>query len=673
MAYKYHCTFCGKELDQTNVLFDMQDLLLESKDKRFAHLKFRLKQDELEKMMSGQPDADGYIAFQLTFEHTMKIIANSNNLNNPEIARLSLDELRAYIDFENKKLEEGPKKKKKTGASSMFTRIDVNGDKPEETPEEENPEFVEPEAIKAIKASVVAAMNDTLMELNVLNELQMLSSAFMQDGERHLRLSPLREKDDNQREVLIGCAMIHPISQIKDLSKKRICPDCGTDIGEYAFRAEHNSVVFVGSAAAGKTSTILALTHYAQDHLGTGISSIWNGFSRSEHIAEIKPVNPSEELKRDMDNYLVGLAPYRTPKDAREKAYSSTFWIRSKEGKHSLLTLIDLPGELFDPAKTEENRRDLMNRYSVSMSCHAYIVCFDTKNAAAVSESERTGIVNDELPDDADKKKKSMGDIIRESSEQALMIQELRMQEKRTETFAPMMILYTKCRELEEEDPNAKQPQQKPHGVEALYRFFREKKAINDNGIYASVSETFRKSEKLSRAYFSMLRCSPFGYAAPSLRDQEQYEADKKTPTLTEKERKALKEKVEGRRKPTPHHINDLMLWILDITGCTSMDADYAPVFNSDEGKKEMRDYYVSRIQYPTQKPGKLTAENRKDQKQSILGSKTRFVADEVNEAMARCVLFENPSETDRRVVEDIGEGWTAWVMRKWEELTGRS
>lgn len=649
MAYKYHCTFCGKELNQTNVLFDMQELLSESQDKRFVHLKFRLKQEELEKMI-GQPGDDGYSVVRLTFEDAMKTIANSNNLNNPEIARLSLKELREYIEAETKKLEKRPKKRKSADSLALW---ESDEESEEAAVEEQQVQYVEPESIRAIKASVVAAMNEKLVEQVLKEELQMLESAFIQNGERSVSMRALYEKDDNGKNVLVGCTLIQPISKIKTNSMKRVCPECGTDIGVYAFRAEHNSVVFIGSPAAGKTSTILALTHYAKEYLSSGSSIIWTGKKKNNDIVDLKLVNPSEELHRDLRGYANGLAPYRTQKDAREKSYSSTFWIKNRNGRHALLTLIDLPGELFENLMTgSENARELMNRYSVSMSCHAYIVCFDAAAAAEASRREQEARVNNTLITGLGQGGRSMGDIVRESSEQAEVIQKLRMQEKRTETFVPMMVLYTKCRELEESSASERvQNHYRP--IEAVYRFCDEKKAIEDNGIYADVCKSFRGNDELAKAYHAMLRCSPYGYSAPSIRDWEMVESGMDgIPDISDEDKAKIISKVNSRRMPTPHHIDDLMLWILNITGSIPTEAEYAPVMGSDENKVDMRDYFIHRIQYRTQKPG--------------------GASDELEEALARCALFENPSGADRRVLEGHGQGWQELVMRKWEDLVGR-
>ena len=51
MTYNYYCTYCGRELKQSTVLFDMQPVLIGSEESRFRILSFRMTKAELEALI----------------------------------------------------------------------------------------------------------------------------------------------------------------------------------------------------------------------------------------------------------------------------------------------------------------------------------------------------------------------------------------------------------------------------------------------------------------------------------------------------------------------------------------------------------------------------------------------------------------------------------------------
>ena len=84
MTYNYYCTYCGRELKQSTVLFDMQPILTGSQENRFRILSLRMTKAELEALIaSGSPQDMGYRQCHLTLQDLLKYISNKNNLDNP--------------------------------------------------------------------------------------------------------------------------------------------------------------------------------------------------------------------------------------------------------------------------------------------------------------------------------------------------------------------------------------------------------------------------------------------------------------------------------------------------------------------------------------------------------------------------------------------------------------
>ena len=99
MGYDYYCSHCGKQLNQNTVLFDMQYLLTRDDTRQFNILKYRMTLAELQKLLaSGTPSEHGYKTCRLTMADIMAVVGNQNNLNDGNIAGLTLAEINDYIN-----------------------------------------------------------------------------------------------------------------------------------------------------------------------------------------------------------------------------------------------------------------------------------------------------------------------------------------------------------------------------------------------------------------------------------------------------------------------------------------------------------------------------------------------------------------------------------------------
>ena len=79
MAYNYYCTYCGRELSQDTVFFDMQSVLTgsTSKENEFKILKFLVTKSELEAIVAAGTQEDmGFARCKLTLQLLMNYISN---------------------------------------------------------------------------------------------------------------------------------------------------------------------------------------------------------------------------------------------------------------------------------------------------------------------------------------------------------------------------------------------------------------------------------------------------------------------------------------------------------------------------------------------------------------------------------------------------------------------
>ena len=593
MAYEYYCMGCGKLLNQETVLFDMQYLLTSDASKRFNILQFRMTQPELKALIaSGSPVEAGYKSCKLTLSEIMRFISNGNNLNDPAIAALTITEIGEYMKQDMAPAASGGG----LGASSPFGfAMSDDMEEEEDLSEDAAAPYVTPASIQALESKDQANTDRVFTRSALKADFEVLQRLF--DGEDSVFTFEIKEENDIDNEnapVLVGYNLHLPSIGYLCL-EARVCPKCGTPVFKHAGTAKHQAIAFIGYQAAGKTSTILALAHYAGNYMITGFGSqIWDGKQMIDSVATVEPLDEATELVADLENYGKGIAPGKTLATKRADAYSATFRIKNKsQNRHYLITLTDLPGELCLENGTIDRPR-VLNNFPVALSCDAFVACFDTQSISASTG----GVVNKVM------------NVCRWTDE----FQKMRASHNQVETYVPTMLLFTKCQDLE--DPNA--PAFKPKTLlplEQMYCLRDEKQLIARNNLYKFVCDQFDQFGQLKRAYHSMMRCSPFGYKAPSEND--------------------LKNGAQP-QSPTPRNIDRLMRWVLSVSGCIPTEASYA--LNPAAVPFKLHDFCISRPQLRNQNPG---CDN----------DKRYGNIDDIQESMARCALFENPGRYDKEMV----------------------
>ena len=611
MGYDYYCTYCASKENNETVLFDMQPLLTGDVSKQFNIIKFRMTQKEVYSLANQTPaDSQNRHSCRLSFQEVMQIIANERNLNDEGITGLTLQEVDNF-------LKSGITAAQSSKDDELEPDIFAEEFQEEKAPEEA-PEEVLPDSIQHLLNQDKAIDNQAFSKGRLTEDLKNLQQAFIMNGELTFEISLIEEKDDQGRRILTGMnAWVR--NHILDMANNRVCSKCGKPIFPYAGTAEHKSVVFIGYQSSGKTSTLLALTHYAINHMEADIgSTIWTGTSTLNNIEEVALLAPSSRLLKELKNYENGIAPDKTDRTRREDAYSATLLIRSRVGEKSsvcILTLTDLPGELCEVGGSLR-AADIYEKFSVAMACDAFVVCLDTTTVELASPDSQAKVqVNDE---NGAVVELTPAQVIGDTCRWADEFQKILIQNGCKSMYVPMMLLFTKCRQLEQQEAAPEAAVHKGlNPIGQVYMFRKEQMLIERNRFYSVASDKFGSIRDLASAYHAMLRCSPYGYNAPArnvLRDHP--------------------ELADSLQPPVPHNIGELMKWILCVFGCIPTVAEFKENINSG-GSYILKDYYLTRPQHRQQNP-------RKGQ--------------ETQEALIRCCLFANPGKYDKNFLKFHGQ-----------------
>jgi hypothetical protein len=455
------------------------------------------------------------------------------------------------------------------------------------------------------------------------NDLQAIYNLFSEDDNMyHFSLQPHTIYDDKTNPVLDGY-WINKVS----VDNSRICCRCHEHLFTKAGTAEHRVISFIGETSAGKTSTILSLTHYGLYGLcplGDSESErVWkqNGVvAVSRQFSNIVPEllsNDNDKLHDDLEWFTYGVAPAKTEANKREDAYHSTMLVSNgNDGKKMILTLMDLPGELFNNGKVDEEK--VCNEFSAALSSSAYVICFDTTKE--VTQKDIIHLIGN-----------------------AQKMQDLRLKKMGVKYYVPSMILFSKAdgassQLLIEDGPRTQ-----------LYMLCGENDVMKSSTIYTQVETQFKSDPMLRASYYAIMRCGAFGYDGPTTddimkglginkdlfgnqRDESIAQTDKKKMVETYNAN-LTKEVRQEAVMPKPSQIDLLMQWILHVSGCLPISQNY----RTRNVEWSLTNYYVDRIQYRAVNPGRPSVDD-----------------DDIKEGMIRQILFRNPGKWDKLIVEAL-------------------
>ena len=622
MAHKYYCTNCARELNQEKVLLDMAPALTVSNEERFSVLKFRILKSEFDAMIAAGTTGDlDFIHCDLPFEKFVGYLCDEHNLNDADIGTLTMKDIGEFLEemqkdeFETNSAAEEDMMKIFVSRAPMEVK-----DEAEEKPAAK----VWTLAIEALRKKNTTYKGDTITDQMLVEDLNRIQKLFGADGMAQLVIKPRTEKADDGDEVLTGYLAKAKADRKQVPVEARVCCHCNAPVFEHAGIAEHRSVAFIGEPSSGKTSTILAMSHYAEN-AARNIKSddrIWAGSHSVPGIEYIKILNKDDDLSHDLELYAQGIAPEKTDLKRRDDAYSATLWIQNKNEDQTrnkfILTLMDLPGELCQEGG-KINGEKILTDFPVALACDAFIICFDSTKAEG-------GTANKTIMNVCSwaNEFQALRQSYKVSSIEGANVGPNKITE---DCFAPMMLLFTKCKELEAgvQENVAEMDYYNPDRVSEVYSLKVERELINRNEVYNDVGGLLQAYENLKHAYFSRLRSSPYGFAAPTESDCKKNPMANKNPDGTT-------------RVPEPIHVAELMEWLLTISGCVPVDAVYCENPEAEDHVYRPKNVYVSRPQYRVQQPN----------------GRTKIAA--LDEAIARAYLFENCSDQDKTLIQNYEE-----------------
>lgn len=621
MGYDFYCLHCGRTLNQDSpekgkqVLFDMWPLFAGGAATGGSHIiKFRLTPQEFSQLFTGQKDEDDYYSCKLSFSQIAQYISNENNLNDPEIASLTMKDIREYCDNSalggRTQTKDGPK----LPAQNNYSLDDAMEE--EEAKEEEDAatdvpakKNVKPAAILALENKNTAIINDALTETSLIDELSYFLNAIpeekAEDADFEFYIFKISQKCIGGSSVDTGYIFRRSYGKSTEkavvVNDARVCAKCGAGVFDGAGTAEHRAITFIGQPSSGKTSTILAVASYVKSL--SKETSPWMFFAdkkgANDRLLErinnltITLVSPSARLTEDLNDYSEAVAPEKTAVDDRTKAYSAVFKVQYGD-RIRFLTLTDLPGELCREGGSIDLEK-IVNEFQVAVNCDAYVICFDTR----ASDTATIDVCS-----------------------WAEHFQQKRA-EKNDMYYAPMMILFTKCKELEERQTIQAGESPRMRTVEERSYLLDDERLAVSADKYSGILLTFNSYANLKRAYNAILRCSPFGFNA---------EKKAKMAERTEEDKEAYKQQHR------PRNVEKLLHWLLCVTGCIPVEAR---IYSSgNDLNPAICTSILHRAQYRSENP-----ESRE-------------------EAAARCALFSNPGSLDGEMRANYHSRWDRTVLR---------
>ena len=616
MGYKYFCTYCGHENTADTVLFNMDPLLTgEAPDRdplRILH--FHLTGAQLKGLIeTGEPAEDGFSRVTLTLEDLLYCLGEKISCDEKKIALLSPRELKRFVYGDEDSAAGTPASGDEDLVDFGTEEDDFFSD--EESPAEEKTEAAQtekelPEAIRAMLA-LSRTNTDAAIDAEILkNDLYYIASRFLNAELAYtFTIKADYQLDDTGDPVMTGYWIGRTLFE-----ETRVCARCMKPVFSRAGTAPHKVVTFVGETASGKTSTILALTHYCRYGLHplgseTHDALMWKKEKTGDEDFPTENVfttllSDDSRLKNDLEWFSFGVAPAETQAVKREDAYHSTFLVENtgENPGRTILSLMDLPGELFNYGHLDKQR--MYDQFPAAFSASAFVICFDTEN---VTQEKITNMI----------------DFYSQ-------LQVLRKEFTGEKPWIPCMILFTKS---DEKNVPAEADCTK---LESLY-MLRDEKAFLESGD-APIHETYESVKKLfadiplANCYYAVLRTGAFGHEA--VRSDEIKEAQAgffdDVKVTDDKETKvrdyaAARGMDTEKMRPQPNSIDTLMHWILRVSGCAQAKAQY----RTKTVLKKVSDY-LKDTQLRSENPGS------------------------VEQAMLRASLFSDPGYWDAKMVQSL-------------------
>lgn len=669
MAFGFTCTHCGKSLELIDVLFRMDYLLhwkQDNKDTPLTYLNLYVTEEELRTMLAnGEPSREpGMTLCSVSFQDISTLLGNENNLNIPDFD-LTFQDLCLFLDYsamgggmlsaapeqgltesdedfavreEKYRQEQAARVAREEQYQNVLGKVQqiTNGAEGVHNTAQEKEDRLE--KLKA-ELRVIREMYGTKTKADTQAAGQEDTEIVWEERSRNLLMSLWEEPAATGDDVLLGYVVKAATAEGKGYGESiacrlhRTCPHCKGQVFDGAGTAVHRMAMFVGSTGTGKTSTILAMAHFVKNQN----KGIWLN-KKVEAVKELRLVSVGPQLDTDLDNYGKGFAPAKTNLDTgdsnsgtkvsdeskREKsfAYSATIAIKDNQGRRSFLTFMDAPGEVCNEATGVLEVGIVLDHFNAIITCDAYVLCFEDP------------LARDDRMKAANKYGKTAGEhkdmVISWARDIQKLRSDIRKHCEQPGDYAPMMILFTKGRDIEEKE--AQQTAVRKGNNSVHYLFPEEIAAIRKrNDEWMKVMENLNEDDQLRQAYFAQLRCSPYGYTSPRV------------------------DAASEAQLPSPKNVDKLLHWLLYATGLAPMDLS-----ENNLGKVNYMTPPENRRLLPDQKmvrDGGQEVPYNGDLLEILKWRRERPYMPAVSVAMLRAKLFTNIQNADRDYVRFMDDG----------------
>lgn len=526
MVYSFNCTKCGKTLTQGTVLYEFLDNLYLAKMERgdqlnpsggkslspFRRLRVRLLLSELRQILGAehQKALAEPVVCRLSLQEMLRYIGNRHNLDIPGLEKLIIEDIEAYISGSGKLSAE---------KADLFTRI-------------QNAQIEDAKSVDVSKR--IADLKEEFRKF-----LELFTDGVCCFG---LRLV----QDPDNKEVITGFHLHDAMGEdlirgsVRMCLNPRVCPDktCSAPLFERAGAARQIKVGFIGQQGAGKTSAILAVAD-ALLHSGANQNTQdFQDLARCMAMNHLHPVDLSNDeiVRNELYKYSQGQAPTKTAvkkrmrSDGQSAELSDAYSITLQLHKDLLLTLTDIPGEVFDP-ESGHIRANYLNFFESVLRVDAFVFCYDAsriaENIEMVQPPTNLYLLPDEikqevraivelLNSEAVKQKKNARDPHIVACTWLREIQENRAKMNHLEDqHVPVLILYMKDPSVEREKNIARAKEGRRNlNYDGI---FRDERIILDTEELKQRYASFRELHQRNAAdkyYYTELRCSPYGFVS---------------------------------------------------------------------------------------------------------------------------------------------------------------
>lgn len=595
MPFEFSCVHCGKHLEQDQVLFDMSKLFRPDKEKTFHYLLFRLTAPELVTLFENGEEVEGHKhrrKISLTLSDILTYMAGPHNMMGVSFHWMTMEKIDYFLRYRNQSYVADPEEAKdnEVGAEEEAGMTKAEREEKKRAKEakiaakkEAHQEQLKPFVDIVSRQSDDQKSADETDRLGLLAEdLESLRSSLNKGDETFRTFLELDIQKTGLGDTLVSGWRFYPMDNLgragepKIFEESRLCPECLGGVFEGAGTAQHRTVVFLGSQGTGKTSAILALTHLLRYCNTTNAQAqIWNGI-RLHGFREKQMCSPSNKMRMELEGYGKGVAPAKTEtirvgaSVEMHKAYSSTFKLVDSEGKTTFLSLLDAPGEICEEKGDKAGKIDeakIEKHFQVVLSSDAYVLCFEHPEGRRKREERKQEMEKCKEAQGGGQETGEKDDRWGPTLEPAGMVCSWaeKIQKKRQAIYEdrgikvgyiPMLLLFTKCPNLEEEDEMDARVDQVAKND--FYMYPTERNAIKREKAFVDLLDKFGKYGKLSEAFYGLLRCSPYGFQSTSNDYREMLEL--------------AGQQEDYDKVPAPQNVEKLLEWILGVTASVPVD-----------------------------------------------------------------------------------------------------